>query len=237
MKFLLLSPLFLLMLLGCEKQKISELPDNIYILKPIANIVDTLRAILPESRNVYLRIPELFADASQKNIILTKESNVYVTFVDQITGNKNSLCWYSYTNSQPPTKSGDINGNLLFPNITKVSEGGVLEPGYSLQLGTQKFPAGTVIGFFLVVNGWKNGTIDYSKLTHYTNFNFNEGGKQQHVLFKNAYSQSIVLGFEDGDIANNPNCDKDFNDVLFSISDNLEGFEATSFDLTNIFVR
>ena len=74
-------------------------------------------------------------------------------------------------------------------------------------------------------------------MTHYTNYNFNAGGFQQHVLFKNTYSKSIILGFEDGSIANNPNCDKDFNDVLFSISDNPEGFEATAFDLTNVFVK
>ncbi len=237
MKLILFAPLFLLLLFGCEKQKISELPANIYILKPIANIVDSLKVIAPESRNLFLKYPELFADGTQKNIVLTKESNVYVTFVDAATSAKNSLCWYSYTISQPLTKSSDINGNLLFPNITKVSAGGVLEPGYSLQLGNKKFPAGTIIGFFLVVNGWKNGTIDYSKMIHYTNYNFNAGGFQQHVLFKNTYSQSLILGFEDGSIANNPNCDKDFNDVLFSVSDNQEGFEATSFDLTNIFVK
>ncbi len=237
MKLKYLTPILLILLIGCEKEKISELPDNIYILKPIANIVDSLKVLLPESRNVYLKNPELFADATQKNIVLSKESNVYVTFIDEITGNKNSLCWYSYTSSQTLTKSGDIKSNLLFPNITKVSDGGVLEPGYTLQLGTKKFPSGTIIGFFLIVNGWKNGTIDYDNLTHYTNYNFNDGGKQQHVLFKNTYSQSLILGFEDGSIANNPNCDKDFNDVLFSISDNQQGFEATSFDLTNIFVK
>jgi len=237
MKLILFTPLLLLLLFGCEKEKISELPDNIYILKPIANIVDSLRVIVPESRNQFLKHPELFADATQKNIVLTKESNVYVTFVNSVTSAKNSLCWYTYTVSQPLTKSGDINGNLLFPNITKVYDGGVLEPGYTLQLGAEKFPVGTIIGFFLVVNGWKNGTIDYSKQTHYTNYNFNVGGFQQHVLFKNTYSQSIILGFEDGSIANNLNCDKDFNDVLFSVSDNQEGFEATSFDLTNIFVK
>ena len=237
MKLILFAPLLVVLLWGCEKQKINELPDNIYILKPIANIVDSLKVIVPESRNLSLKYPQLFADATQKNIVLTRESNVYVTFVNAATSAKNSLCWYAYTVSQPITKLGDINGNLLFPNITKVSDGGVLEPGYTLQLGAEKFPAGTIIGFFLVVNGWKNGTINYKQMTHYTNYNFNVGGFQQHVFFKNTYSQSLVLGFEDGSIANNPNCDKDFNDVLFSISDNPEGFEATAFDLTNVFVK
>lgn len=237
MKLLLFAPLLVILLWGCEKEKISELPDNIYILKPIANIVDSLKVVIPESRNLLQKDPELFADYTQKNIVLMRESNVYVTFVNAATSAKNSLCWYAYTVSQPLTKLSDINGNLLFPNITKVSDGGVLEPGYTLQLGTNKFPAGTIIGFFLVVNGWKNGTINYNQMTHYTNFDFNAGGFQQHVFFKNTYSKSIILGFEDGSIANNPNCDKDFNDVLFAVSDNQEGFEANAFDLTNVIIR
>ena len=45
------------------------------------------------------------------------------------------------------------------------------------------------------------------------------------------------MGFEDGTIANNPNCDKDYNDILFSVTDNLDGLEATAFDLSKIVVK
>ncbi len=237
MKTWLLIPMLFLFLIGCEKDNIDEIPPGISILKPVENLVDSLLLVLPESRNFLLSSPELFSDTIQKNIVLIKESNVYVTFVNELTGNLNSLCWYAYNNTQPPTESVAITNRVLFPNISKKGEGGLLESGYTLQLGTEKFPAGTVIGFSLVVNGWKGGSIDFSGTIHYTNYNFNIGGQQQHVLFKNEYSHYIIIGYEDGTIANNPNCDKDFNDILFSVSDNLDGLEATSFDLSRIVVR
>ena len=124
---------------------------------------------------------------------------------------------------------------MLFPNISKKGEGGQLESGYTLQLGTVKFPAGTVIGFYLIINGWNNGSIDYSKPFFYTNYNFNPGRMQQHILFKNTYSGYLIEGFEDMDLTNTLDpSDQDYNDILFSVTDNLNGYEATSFALSNI---
>jgi hypothetical protein len=82
------------------------------------------------------------------------------------------------------------------------------------------------------VNGWKEGTIDYNKLTNYTNYNFNREGEQLHILFKNSYSKYVIVGFED-----NLKPPHDFNDILFAVSDNNTGDEATSFDLTKVVVE
>jgi hypothetical protein len=231
-------PILVLLFFGCEKENIvvnPELPPNISVLKPVENLVDSLKVFLPDNVNAFKNHPALFSDTVQKNIVLLKESNVFVTFVDENAGYLNSLCWYSYDKTQPPLKVGDIKGNVVFPNISKKGEGGLLEPGYTLQLGTEKFPAGTVIGFFLVVQGWNGTAIDYSKPIHYTNYNLNIGGKQQHVLFKNTYSHYVVLGFEDMII--DQNSDVDCNDILIAVSDNKEGFEATSFDLAKVINR
>jgi hypothetical protein len=157
---------------------------------------------------------------------------VYVTFIDEFTDKKNSLFWYSYNLSDPPSGISDIKGDLIFPNLSKIGEGGLLESGATVQLGTGKFPAGTVIGFYIIANGWNDGTIRYSNPTYYTNYSFNNGGEQFHVLFKNSYSHYLVMGFED-----NVNPGRDYNDVLFAVSDNIEGNEATSFDLNKVVVK
>lgn len=224
----ILFPLFF----SCKKQLIDELPGNFSVVKPVDNLLDSLRVVFSENGNAQLNIPLLFSDTIQKNIVLTKESNVYVTFIDEGTDKRNSLCWYSYNKAQPPLTINDINKNILFPNISKTGEGGLLEHGYTLQLGTEKFPAGTIIGFFLVANGWKDGSIDFGFPSYYTNYNLNRDGEQLHILFKNAFSRYIVMGFEDNLIGTH-----DFNDVLFAVSDNNVGIEATSFDLAKVIIK
>lgn len=235
MKFKLLIPALILVALSCKKEHIDEIPPNISIVKTVENVADTLLVAFPEGSNILLKNPELMSDTVEKNIILTKESNVYVTFIDEGADYKNTLCWYSYNQSNPPLKATDIKGTVLFPNISKKGEGGQLEAGYTLQLGTVKFPAGTVIGFYLIINGWNNGTIDYNKPFYYTNYNFNKSGKQQSILFKNKYSGYLIEGFEDMDLTNTLDpSDKDYNDILFAVTDNLDGYEATSFDLSKV---
>jgi hypothetical protein len=53
-----------------------------------------------------------------------------------------------------------------------------------------------------------------------------------HVLFKNLYSHYLIMGFED-----NIDPGRDYNDVLFAVSDNNEGFEATSFNLNKVVIK
>ncbi len=232
MKKAFFIPVLFLLIVGCEKEKINEVPDNITYLKPCTDLADSLRIHLPESENILVSNAEFFSDTIQKNIVLTKESEVYVTFIDEGASFRNSLCWYSYNNLQPPLGTNDISGNVVFPNISKTGEGGQLEPGYTIQLGTGKFPAGTVIGFFLVINGWEDGIINYDNTTFYTNYNLNISNNQQHVLFKDSYFEYILLGFED--MIFDENSDKDYNDIVFSVSDNNDGLEATSFDLSKV---
>jgi len=232
MKTNYLIPILFLLFIGCEKEKIAELPADIAKVEPVENIADTLVAVLPEDGNALVSSPELFSDTIQKKIVLTKEAKVFVTFIDEAAEYKNSLCWYSYNKLQPPSNIAEIKGNIVFPNISKVGEGGLLEAGYTVQLGTESFPAGTVIGFFLVADGWKDGTIMYSNPTYYTDSNLNNGEAQRHILFKDRYSRYLVIGFEDYFIGA-----LDFNDIFFAVSDNNEGYEATSFDLNKVIVK
>lgn len=232
MKAKLLIPFLFVLLIGCEKT--DELPDELIILEPVENLADSLSLFFPEGKNIMLGNPEFFSDSYQKKIVLTRESTVYVTFINEAAEYRSSLCWYSYNSAKSPGQP--CVGQVLFPNISKVNEGGILEPGYTLQLGTGKFPAGTVIGFFLVVNGWEDGKINYDKPKHYTDYQFNAGGKQQHILFKSKDFDYIIIGFEDMSILEDAT-DCDFNDILFSVTDNDGGYEAISFDTSNMIIK
>src|SRR5512133_978120 len=183
MKTKALIPLLFVLFVGCEK-KPQEVPDNVIILEPVAKLVDSLSVLMPENGNAVIASPDLFSETAEKNIVLTKESEVYVTFIDEVASFTNTLCWYSYDPWDPPVKLSDITQNVVFPNISKKGEGGQLEAGYTVQLGTGKFPAGTIIGFSLIISGWENGVVNYNKTTHYTDYILNIDGKQKHVLFK-----------------------------------------------------
>lgn len=234
MKFIYFLPVLLLLAVGCEK-KIPEVPDDISVVKPADDLADSLFTAFPEGFDIFENKGEFFADDIQKQIIIKEETEVYVTFIDEGASNRNSLCWYAYNQFQPPLTTGEITSNIVFPNISKVGEGGQLEPGNTLKLGQGKFPAGTVIGFFMVINGWEDGVINYDKPIVYTNFDLNPGGKQQHILYKDKNFKYLLVGFED--TVFDDGSDKDYNDIIFAVTDNNKGIEAGNFDLTDVLIE
>jgi hypothetical protein len=119
--------------------------------------------------------------------------------------------------------------HVLFPDVSHT----VLKPGNRLKLGEGKFAAGTVIGFFLIVGGWQDGTIDYDKPKIYTDQKFNPNQAQQHILFEEKTCGDMVLAFED--LAGDPaTSDQDFNDILFTVSDNNDDKINTAFEHKSI---
>lgn len=235
MKYKYVIPILLLFAIGCDKEKIDEIPEGISFVKPADDLADSLINAFPEGMNIYVNKGEFFADAIQKQIVIKEETEVYVTFIDEGASNRNSLCWYAYNKFQPPLTTGEITSYVVFPNISKVGEGGQLEPGYTLKLGQGAFPAGTVIGFFMVINGWEDGVINYDKPIVYTNCDLNPGGKQQHILYKDSNFRYLLVGFEDTMF--DEGSDKDYNDIIFAVTDNNKGIEAENFDLTDVLIE
>lgn len=220
---------------GCKKEKdeIKEVPDEIIRVKMDTVLYSRIVELFPDSKNSVTSLPSLFSDTVQKRIVLTKESEVYVIFIAEGAQYKNTLGWYSYPSSQPPTSVSAIEKNIVFPNVSGDGEGGLLKEGDMVRLGNGKFQAGTVISFFLISNGWKSGSIDYSLPTYYTDYNLNASTRQQHVLFREKAGGSIVLAFEDSDF-DDVITDKDFNDILLNITDNKDGYKVISFDMEKI---
>lgn len=207
-------------------------PDDIIETKPCATLVDNIIAMFPAGKDNRSTNSELFSDENNLILKLTKESPVYLTFVDEGAGWKNSLAYYTYNCENPPANADELELHMLFPNVSKVGEGGGLKTGDRVQLGDGNFEANTVIGFCLIAQGWKNGATVDGVYRHYTNIAWNKDATQQHVMFKEKNCKDIVLCFEDVQL---PAGDKDFNDIIFTVNDNEEDANvATAFDLTNI---
>jgi hypothetical protein len=212
------------------------LPEDIIETETCETLLDTLDVMFPENEdNRDGDNADLFTGENTLTLTLLEDSPVYLTFIDEGAGLKNSLAYYTYDAENPPTSADDVELQMLFPNASKVGEGGALTIGDRVQLGDSDFSANTVIGFCLIVSGWKNGTTVDGVYYHYTNTEWNTNETQQHVLFKESTCDDLVLCFEDIQI---PGGDKDYNDIIFTVNDSEEDDNvATAFDLTGIVVK
>jgi len=179
----------------------SQLLPNIY-----ANV-------LPEQQNAMTAHPEYFQN-TVKDLRISEETELYLTFIDEGAGYKNVLGYYTYQEGSEPTSADQLDKIVIFPNASAENSGGELVRGNTMRLlGT--FEPGTVIGFFVIANGWRNGSITDGYYTQHTDIGFNLSGRQQSIIFYDQTCNSTVIAFEDITV---PNGDNDFNDAIFEIS-------------------
>jgi hypothetical protein len=231
MKAKTLFTIFLLLSLACKDdekfREVPPVPTDIFKIDLCPTLLTNVTSLFPESKNNQEKYAQLFADGTQQRIVLTKDANVYVSFVAEAATIGNVLGYYIYNSGSTPGSSEDITKELIFPNV----DNSYLAPGDSRQLGTAQLKAGTVIGFFLIVGGYRNDGVYFKRPTFYTDFGWNADNAKQHVLFQEQECGSIVVGFED---KNSVTGDKDYNDVIFTVSDNVNDQETTSFDVQNV---
>ncbi|MEI9917451.1 MAG: DUF4114 domain-containing protein [Bacteroidota bacterium] len=225
--WLLNSVLFVLvMCVGCHRSSVGveEVPKDIIESVPCPTLYTRILELFPEHRKATDEV--LFADSVEKRVILKQQSDVYVTFIYEGAGYRNTFGWYSYNVLSPPSSAESLVLTPIFPNVSN----NVLNSGDKIKIGN--FPAGTVVGFFLIVDGWQNDHIDFARQKVYTDINLNPNGEQQHILFEEKTCGDIVLAFED--VSLDGTSDKDYNDILFTVSDNNSQKVNTAFDITNI---
>jgi hypothetical protein len=224
------------LILGCNQEETpqrgrdpyQEVPDEVIASKPCTTLYKNIMDMFYEHVNNQEVYPQLFSAIALKSIILTKESEAYITFISEGAGFENSLGYYTYSPSDRPEKNADLNLHILFPHVSN----SVLTEGDMIQVGTEKFPKGTVLGFFLVMRGWEAGYVNMDKPMHFTDYHFNINQYQQHVLFKEGTCGDIVMAFEDKPLEEGS--DYDYNDLIFTVSDNKDQLETVSFDLNNM---
>jgi LruC domain-containing protein len=211
---------------------------------PSARILKMINTSLTERKAVTIHHPNFIVDGSEANLILKTTGEVSVTFLHEGTGYKNGLGYYYYNKNQPPASRDAINNlTIIFPNSSYLGSGGGLRSGDQVKLkykpGTTQesttFPAGTVVGWFLVAHGWDNNGVGNGYNLHVSNSNLNAEKtselKKHTVLLYDEIDQMLILGIEDIN-REKKYADHDFNDAMFQVSVS----PITSLDLTGVAV-
>jgi LruC domain-containing protein len=195
------------------------------------NISDELwqkiTASIPEKKDIRSVNPAYITNDAGANIYLDEAGEVFVTFLHEGAGYKNSFGYYTFNNSSS-VKREDINEVVIFPNASFKNSGGSrrgLNSGDTVNLGS--FPAGTALGFFVVSNGWDGNhgvkSNIASKNIFYTLKGLNEESDESlrahTVLLNDTETGNVILGIEDL-LRTSSGCDHDFNDVVFMITSN-----------------
>lgn len=186
-------------------------PEDVEVCKEL--LPNLFRNVLPERNNVPVNNPEYFKNPARE-IELLKDDKVYVTFISEGAGYRNTLGYYYYHKDNPPQSADDLNKVVIFPNASAKYSGGELIQGNTMKV-LGDFEEGTIIGFYVISNGWKGSKITDGIYTQYTIPEFNVSQKQQSIIFYDQGCSSIVLAFEDIAL---PQGDKDYNDAIFMVS-------------------
>ncbi len=189
-----------------------------YLVSPdtiSAGLLSFIATNLPDGKNLTLSRPDLFTSSASADIVATKSTDIYVTFVSADAGFTNSVAFYSYPTSQPPTSAADIkNITYIFPNAGSQTP---LVPGDKVKIGS--FTAGTTVGFALLEDAWSltTHTLD-NNVVHFCsddilNPEVSSNLKRHAVLLNYTPENKLLISFEDTN-RTDPSCDNDFNDVV-----------------------
>lgn len=200
-----------------------------------AETLNWINNIVPEGR----RLPQLGEYLQQGDIKISKESEIWLYFLHEVTGAYSSLGYYCYETNNPPQNAQAILNRtvIAFPHAKKVGNEygyGALNEGEGIQLhfvdangvdqGT-KFPAGISIGWVIYNNGYKNAAQKGSKLTA------NGNGSTPSVIYStpslrpNRNTPQVALFRKDQFVALTmedwySGSDWDYNDIIFSVNAN-----------------
>lgn len=189
-----------------------------YLLTPdviSSNTQSLINSMLAEKVDLRTTHPELLTNKAIADIAITAASNVFVTFVSQLTTSANTLAFYTYPTNTPPASAKDIKTITYF--FPSAGTGTKLKAGDKVKIG--RFEAGTSIGFVLMKSAWNPATktID-NQVVHFCsndvlNPEVDANLKKHAVLIDDAAENKVLIGFENTDRTSSL-CDHDFNDIV-----------------------
>jgi len=186
-----------------------------------AGLLSRVNASLPERNDLPSSSPSFFSSNVNLNLNVSQTADVWVTFVSEGAGYKNTLGYYKYNTNTPPSSPTAIDTIFyIYPNASFSTDGGGLKSGDRVKLGN--FTAGTTISFVLLANAWSDNDrkVNETATKYYSRQSFNSGeesitSKYQHgVQLYDATENLYLFGFEDLNRSSGGS-DDDFNDLVF----------------------
>ncbi len=188
-----------------------------------ASLLRFVNSSLPESNPLTKTHPEYLSSTATTNLNITKESDVWITFVSEGAGFLNTLAYFTYKTGVPPTRLSDVtNATIVFPNASAYGSAGGLQSGDKVKIG--RFQPGTSIGFILLQNAWSSSNISVATgSTKYfsidaLNPEASTSLKRHSVLMYDDLHKLFLIGFED--LPRDTDSDNDFNDLVFYATSN-----------------
>lgn len=177
---------------------------------------------LPERNNLAQSHPSYLENTVNTDIDITEKAEVWITFVHEGAGYRNSLCYYKYKTSSPPTSLNQVDTcYVVFPNASYFNSGGGLYSGDKVKLGV--FEPGTSIGFVCISNGWNGNAVGDGYFRLFSDKKLNDvsnASLSQHtVMLYDEVNKQFYFGCEDIK-RDNSSCDNDFNDMVFYAKSN-----------------
>ncbi len=86
--------LLLIMAIACHGMSsdfVKERPDDIIATKPCQTLYRSIMEMFPEYKNNRDKQKVLFSDTTLKKVVLTREAEVYLTFISEGAGYSNTL--------------------------------------------------------------------------------------------------------------------------------------------------
>ncbi|MGL1937004.1 MAG: LruC domain-containing protein [Fibrobacterales bacterium] len=208
----------------------SSLAEDVTISSAL---LEDINNAFPERSRVDIDHPEYIHHGNESELSIVNDSaDVWITFIHEGAGYKNSFGYFTYPDSAPPPAASSLELIPIFPNASYSGSGGGLSTGNTVSIG--RFPPGTRIGFWIIANGWENNAINWNGPTYFSERDFNpeqSDSARHHLasLYHPDYDM-IILAFEDIN-RESSGCDHDFNDIIFTASWN----PVTAINVEHIF--
>ncbi len=186
-----------------------------------SSFLNRINQSLPERRSVPINTPQYIANNVSSSLSVNQNADLWMTFVHEGAGFRNTIGYYKYHKNNPPQSTNDItNIKVVFPNFSYTNGGGALITGDKVHIGT--CGVDTVIGFVLLANSYNISTAQVGNghaqfySDDYLNPETVVSDKVHNVLLWDSIEQKMVIGFED--LNRTSGSDNDFNDAVFYMS-------------------
>lgn len=187
------------------------------------DFLNDVSAALPSGLSVPINNPQYLTTTNELDVVVNQQSEVWVTFIGETAGFRNSLGYYVHDTANPPANVNQIDSIfVVLPNASLKNSRGELEVGDKVNLGV--FDGGKTISWVLFRNGWNGTDVNVNTVKYYSRIDFNtsesDPTKRQHTVQLIDYANQLLLnGFEDQNRTSGFS-DEDFNDLLFYVSAN-----------------